>query len=155
VRSVDRLVLHAYVPRLMSEGQLVRVLLDRRFTIPSPALLGRIGRGYVRAIDRFADENAIPVVRFGKGESKEELVRPYVEQVKREGRFGVVLIGVAQERARVWAGWRRGGSDAHPHFAFGWQSRLPNHYYVYVRDRQWSRAFLKCSATRPTTAGSA
>jgi hypothetical protein len=43
----------------------------------------------------------------------------------------------------VWAGWRQGGPDRHPHFAFGWQTRVPNHYYFYLRDRQWGRAFIK------------
>jgi hypothetical protein len=149
VRSVDRLFLQAYVPKLMCEGLLVRFLLDRGFSIPSPALLGKIGAGYVRAIERFASRNEIPVVRFERRASKEELARPYFEAAEREGRFGVVLIGVAQERARVWAGWRRGGSDAHPHFQFGWQSRLPNHYYFYVRDREWGRAFVKACCYAP------
>lgn len=149
VRSVDRLFLQAYVPRLMSEGMLIRFLLDRGFPIPSPALLGKIGAGYVRAIERFAARNQIPVVRFERRESKEELARPYFEQAERENRFGVVMIGVAQERARVWAGWRQGGSDGHPHFAFGWQSRVPNHYYVYVRDREWGRAFVKACCYAP------
>jgi hypothetical protein len=149
VRSVDRLFLQAYVPKLMSEGLLIRFLLDRGFPIPSPALLGKIGAGYVRAIERFASRNQIPVVRFGRRESKEEVARPYFEQAEREGRFGVVMVGVAQERARVWAGWRQGGLDAHPHFAFGWQSRVPNHYYFYVRDREWGRAFVKCCCYAP------
>jgi hypothetical protein len=149
VRSVDRLFLQAYVPRLMSEGLLIRFLLDRGFPIPSPALLGRIGSAYVRAIESFASVNQIPVVRFQRRESKEEVARPYFEQAEREGRFGVVMIGVAQERARVWAGWRRGGPDGHPHFEFGWQSRLPNHYYFYVRDREWGRAFVKACCYAP------
>jgi hypothetical protein len=51
VRSVDRLFLQGYVPRLMTEGMVVRFLLDRGYSIPSPALLGRIGRAYVQAID--------------------------------------------------------------------------------------------------------
>jgi hypothetical protein len=119
VRSVDCLFLQVYVPRLMSEGQLIRFLLDRGFPIPLPALLGKIGAGYKRALERFAQEHDVPVVRFGRRESKEEI-----------SRFGVVLIGVAQERARVWARWRA-GSDGHPHFAFGRQSRLPNYYYLY------------------------
>ena len=46
VRSVDRLFLHAYVPRLMSEGLVVRFLLDRGYRITSPALLGKIGGAY-------------------------------------------------------------------------------------------------------------
>ena len=45
VRSVDRVFLQGYVPRLMSEGLLVRFLLDRGFRLPSPSLLGRITRG--------------------------------------------------------------------------------------------------------------
>ncbi len=149
VRSVDRLFLQAYVPRLMSDGLLVRFLLDRGFSIPSPALLGKIGQRYVRAIEDFAKRNQIPVVHFQKRASKEEVARAYFEQAEREGRFGVVMIGVAQERARVWAGWRHGGSDAHPHFEFGWQSRVPNHYYFYVRDREWGRAFVKACCYAP------
>jgi hypothetical protein len=149
VRSVDRLFVQAYVPKLMSEGLLIRFLLDRGFRIPSPALLGKIGQRYVRAIERFASSEQVPIVRFQRRESKEEVARPYFEQAEREGRFGVVMIGVAQERARVWAGWRQGGSDAHPHFAFGWQSRVPNHYYFYVRDREWGRAFVKCCCYAP------
>ncbi len=149
VRSVDRLFVQAYVPKLMCEGLLIRFLLDRGFAIPSPALLGKIGTRYVRAIERFASGNQIPLVRFQRRESKEEVAQPYFEQAEREGRFGVVLIGVAQERARVWAGWRHGGSDAHPHFAFGWQSRVPNHYYFYIRDREWGRTFVKCCCYAP------
>jgi hypothetical protein len=129
VRSVDRLFLQAYVPRLMSEGLLIRFLLDRGFVIPSPAVLGRIGAGYVRAIERFAARNGVPLVHFERRVCKEDVARPYFEAAEREGRFGVVMIGVAQERARVWAGWRRGGPDGHPHFEFGRQSRVPNHYY--------------------------
>ena len=77
VRSVDRIYLQAYVPKLMSDGQVVRFLLDRGFPIPSPALLGKIGQRYTAAIERFAARNSIPIVRFQRGESKEERARPY------------------------------------------------------------------------------
>ena len=66
VRSVDRIFLQGYVPKLMTAHQVVRFLLDRGFSIPSPVLLAKMGRGYVAAIDRFADEHAVPMVRFGK-----------------------------------------------------------------------------------------
>lgn len=89
------------------------------------------------------------MVRFEKGVSKEAVARPYFEAAEREGRFGVVLVGVAQERARVWAGWRRGGSDGHPHFEFGRQSRFPNHYYFYLRDPEWGPAFVKACCYAP------
>src|SRR2546421_1883636 len=45
VRSVDRLFLQGYVPRLMTEGQVIRFLLDRGFPIPSPRSSGRSAVG--------------------------------------------------------------------------------------------------------------
>jgi hypothetical protein len=149
VRSVDRLFLQAYVPKLMTSFQVVRFLLDRGNPIPSPALLGKIGRAYVAAIDRYAENNGIPVLRFGKGESKEQIARRYFRAAEREGRFGVVLIGVAQEKAVAWRGWRKGGRDSHPHFEFGRQAIFVNHYYFYLRDPDWGPAFIKTCAYAP------
>jgi hypothetical protein len=129
VNSVDRIFLAGYVPKLQSEGLLVRFLLDRGFPIPSPAVLGKISQGYVRAIERFAAKQKIPVVHFKRGESKEQTARRYMQQAEREGRFGVVMIGVAQERASAWRGFVNGGTAAHPHFSYRRMSVFPNHYY--------------------------
>jgi hypothetical protein len=149
VRSVDRIFLAGYVPRLQSEGQVVRFLLDRQFPIPSPAALGKIGQAYVRAIERFALVNRIPVVHFDKGARKEDVARPYMRAAERDGRFGVVMIGVAQEKTMAWRGFRRGGSDSHPHFVYRRMSTFPNHYYFYIRDREWGPAFVKTCAYAP------
>ena len=119
VRSVDRIFLAGYVPRLQCDGQLVRFLNDRAGgTIPSPAMLGKIGRGYAEEINRFANANEISVVRFTKDMVKEDVARPHMQQAERDGRTGVVMLGVAQEKAWAWRGWRDGGHDAHPHFEF-------------------------------------
>lgn len=149
VRSVDRMFFQGYVPKLMCEGQVVRFLLDRGFTIPSPALLGRIGREFREGIERFAREGGVPMVRFQKRESKEELARRYFERAEREGRFGCVLIGVAQEKASAWRGWRSGGRRSHPWFSFGRQAVFVNHYYFYVLDRDFGPAFIKVCAYCP------
>jgi hypothetical protein len=150
VRSVDRIFLAGYVPGLQCDGQLVRFLLDRvGGNVPSPAILGRVGRAYVEAVDRFALEGEIPVVRFAKGACKEDVARPYLQAAEREGRCGVALIGVAQEKAYAWRGWRDGGNDAHPHFEFGRQAVFVNHYYFYIYDREWGPAFVKTNAYAP------
>lgn len=94
VRSVDRLFLEGYVPRLETEGQVIRFLLDRGFPIPSPVVLGGIGRGYVNAVERFIVVHEIPVVRFVKGDV-EEIAREHFKRAEAEGRFGVVMVGVA------------------------------------------------------------
>ncbi|MCA1698254.1 MAG: hypothetical protein LC790_04845 [Actinobacteria bacterium] len=150
VRSVDRLFLAGYVAGLQCPGQLVRFLNERAGgTIPSPAILGKVGRAYVAAVDAFALDHEVPAVRFGKGECKEDVAREHFKRAERDGRFGVVLIGVAQEKAYAWRGWRDGGNDAHPHFEFGRQAIYVNHYYFYVRDREWGPSFVKTNAYAP------
>jgi hypothetical protein len=149
VNSVDRIFLAGYIPKLQSEGMLVRFLLDRGFPIPSPAALGKIGAGYVRAIERFAARDRIPVVRFKKGESKELRARRYMQRAEREGRFGVVMIGVAQEKTSAWRGFKAGGSASHPHFCYRRMSVFPNHFYIYIRDREFGPAFIKTVGYAP------
>src|SRR5450432_4184215 len=81
VRSVDRIFLAGYVPRLQCDGQLVRFLNDHAGgTIPSPAILGRIGRGYVEEINTFAKANDIPVVRFTKDMVKEDVSQAHAQR---------------------------------------------------------------------------
>ena len=58
------------------------------------------------------------------------------------------MIGIAQEKAFAWRGWREGGSDAHPHFCFRRKSVFLNHYYFYIRDPEWGPAFIKTDRVR-------
>jgi len=111
VRSVDRLFLQGYVPRLMCEGQVIRFLLDRGFPIPSPAVLGKIGRDYVNRVNQFIVDNEIPTVRFVRGDVKEEIARTHFERAEREGRFGVVMVGnlPGANLGVAWVAGRRPG----------------------------------------------
>jgi len=150
VRSVDRILLAGYVPRLQSDGLLVRFLNARAGgTIPSPAILGKIGDAYVEQIDAFAKAREIPVVRFVKQMVKEDVARPHMQAAEREGRCGVVMLGVAQEKAFAWRGWRDGGRDEHPHFEFGRQAVFINHHYFYIFDPDWGPSFIKTNAYAP------
>jgi hypothetical protein len=129
---------------------LVRFLNERAGgTIPSPAILGKIGDGYVEEIKAFAKARAIPVVRFTKDMVKEDVARPYMQAAERDGRSGVVMLGVAQEKAFAWRGWRDGGNDGHPHFEFGRQAVFVNHYYQYIFDQEWGPSFIKTNAYAP------
>jgi len=105
VRSVDRIFLAGYVPRLQCDGQLVRFLNERAGgTIPSPAMLGKIGDAYVEQINAFAKAREIPVVRFAKGDVKEYVACPYMQAAEREGRLGVVMLGVGKRRDKpAWS----------------------------------------------------
>jgi len=89
------------------------------------------------------------VVRFTKDMVKEDVARPHMEKAEREGRSGVVMLGVAQEKAFAWRGWRDGGNDAHPHFEFGRQAVFINHHYFYIFDPDWGPSFIKTNAYAP------
>src|SRR5258708_38759758 len=110
-RSVDRIFLQAYVPKLQSVGWVCQFLYwQKGFGIPSSAAFGKIGDAYVAELYRWAKKNAIPVRRFAKGENKEEIARPLIEAAEREGGDGrVVLIGIAQEKAPMWRLWEANG----------------------------------------------
>ena len=152
-RSVDRIFLQAYVPRLQSVGMVCQFLRwQRGFLIPSSAAFGKIGRAYAEEVHRFAEAGGIPVVRFAKGESKERAARPYLEAAARQGGTGkVVLIGVAQEKASVWRSWKARGQEhsAHPHMEWRRQMAFVNHFYFYLWDAEWGPAFWKTTAYAP------
>jgi len=151
-RSIDRIFLQAYVPKLQSVGEVCTFLRwQRKFPIPSSAAFGKIGGQYVQAIERFAEKHHIPVVHFQKGQKKEEMARPYLEAAAREGKDRVVLIGIAQERASAWRSWPQKGQEkaAHPHMEWGREMTYINHYYFYLWDSEWGAAFWKTNAYAP------
>jgi hypothetical protein len=152
-RSIDRIFLQAYVPKLQSVGLVCRFLRwQRGFRIPSSAAFGKIGAAYVAEVHRFAEANGIPVHYFAKGENKEQLARPLLEAAAREGGRGrVVLIGIAQEKASVWRSWKAKGQQhaAYPHMEWGRQMAYVNHFYFYLWDPDWGGAFWKTNAYAP------
>ncbi|MEB2364121.1 MAG: hypothetical protein OZ929_22510 [Bryobacterales bacterium] len=151
-RSIDRIFLQAYVPKLQSVGQVCIFLRWRRkFRIPSSAAFGKIGDGYVKAVHEYAKKNEIPVVHFQKGQNKEEVARPYLEAAAREGKDRVVLIGIAQEKASAWRSWPKKGQEkaAHPHMDWSREMVYINHFYFYLWDCEWGGAFWKTNSYAP------
>ena len=113
VRSLDRIFLQAYVPKLQSVGQVCIFLRwHRNVRIPSSAAFGQIGEKYVREIERFSKQQGIPLIHFDKGENKEQRARALLEQAAAQGGDGrVVLIGIAQEKTPMWRSWKAKGQE--------------------------------------------
>ncbi|MGH9762531.1 MAG: hypothetical protein ACREAC_17055, partial [Blastocatellia bacterium] len=85
-RSIDRIFLQAYIPRLQTVGLVCRFLRwIRGFKIPSSAAFKKIGDEYVNRIEEYARENSIPIKHFEKKQNKEEVARPYIEAAARKG----------------------------------------------------------------------
>lgn len=158
LRCVDRIGVAGYIRDLCHEGGLVKFLLHRaslvgKQNIPSPALLGHNHDRLVAELDHFVAERDLPVVRFRRGDSKEQIARPHQLAAAAEGRAGVVLVGKAQERTDVWRGWVDRSSPrtikGHPHFCFARQSAVPDHWYFHIWDHDWGPVFIKLATYAP------
>jgi hypothetical protein len=148
VRCIDRVYLHAYMPKLQTSGGLCYFLHDHLgHPVPSPALLKPRHDGFITAVEKLADDRHIPFVAFERGKSKDEFVAPY--RTRFTAREGIVLIGVAQEMMRSFKAHKRQGRGRTPVFDFSRQSVAVKHYYFYVQDRDWGPAFLKIGTYLP------
>lgn len=148
VDCVDRVYLNGYVPLLYSSGGIVSFLRRRGATIPSPALFRQITEAFKDELRAWCDARSIPWIEFKKGERKDDVVEPYRRRFS--GTSGVVLVGVAQERAKAWRGVKRKGEGGVA-FDFEWTTVCVNHYYVYFVDEAWGPGFLKICGYAPYT----
>jgi hypothetical protein len=68
IECIDRMYLSGHVPTLQVGGQVFTFLHDHRgMPVASPAVFGQISGRFRQAVDRFAQMNDIPVVKFKKG----------------------------------------------------------------------------------------
>ncbi len=141
IRCLDRLYLHAYMPKLHLRGL---VLLPPRSPGPSDSLAGvvRADAGALRR--RYQD------VCNDAGRAA-DCVRTRPTERRRGGRIsrrrpvadGVVVIGVAQEKMRAFKAHKRSGPQGGVTFDFSRQSVAVNRYYFDVQDPERGPAFLK------------
>jgi hypothetical protein len=91
--------LNLYVPILQQAGiaHFWRSHFGSRFS--SSAQVGPISAAFVRSIERFAEQESVPLIRFKPGERKDDVAQRYLRDFHAEQ--GVVFIGKAREKTRV------------------------------------------------------
>jgi hypothetical protein len=108
VRCIDRLYLHAWMPKLQTSGGLCYFLQEHLgHPIPSPARFKPLHDRFVSAIPAFARRYRIPMLAFEPKQRKDDIVAEYRRRFT--GREGVVVIGVAQEKMRSFKAQKRSG----------------------------------------------
>ena len=101
VESIDRLYLNVSVPKLQRVGGVVGFFREvRGATFASSALMEPITAAFVKALERFAQTEGVPLVTFAHGQRKDEVAHEYLAAF--QGHEGVLFIGKAQEKATVW-----------------------------------------------------
>lgn len=145
IECIDRMYCNVYVPQLQHPGGLIGYL-QRQLGLPiaSTAPLGKVTDAFSAAMRRFARDQQVPWVDFGKGQRKDDLMHEHLARFDREE--GVLFIGRAQEKTSLFRTERRRDAQGE---SYPWIVRatgVVNQFYVYAVDADFGPFFLKfCS----------
>ncbi len=149
VESIDRMYLNVYVPELQRVGQVVGFLTRHRgFEIASTALVAPMSKDFVAGIGRYAADHNVPVIDFVNGQRKDDVMHEYL--ARSDGSEGVLFIGRAQEKARIFRTERRHNPTTG--VAYPWivtATAMVNHFYFYGVDDDFGPFFLKFCSSFP------
>src|SRR3984893_14858538 len=97
VEGIDSLYLNVYPPRLQTDrGVPAFFRFHRGETFASSALMAPMSKAFIDAVDRFAEQEQVPLITFAKGQRKDDIAKEYHSQF--HGGEGVVFVGKAQEK---------------------------------------------------------
>lgn len=151
VECIDRMYLNVYQPRLQTEKQVACFFrYHRGQPVASSALMGVMTRAFLLAVDDFVATHKIPVVLFKKGQRKDDIAADY--RARFRGTEGVLFLGKAQEKARVFRTEKRTGGDGQKYPWIVRSSTPVNHFYFYAMDDDFGPLFLKFCTYFPYTA---
>jgi hypothetical protein len=152
IECLDRMYLNVFVPQLQRTGQVVGYLMRHRgFPIASTALVAPMSQAFATAVRDYAKVGNVPVVRFAKGQRKDDVMHQHLAQFT--GTDEVMFIGVAQEKAHVFRTERRHNPvTGAPYPWIVTSTAVVNHYYFYAVDDDFGPFFLKFCSYFPYTA---
>ncbi len=99
IEGIDRMCLNAYVPQLQREGGVASFFrFHRGYPFASSALMDPISKAFVAEMEDFAEREGVPVVRFRKGERKDDLRRlrwhGLIERIPHSHRYELTTLGL-------------------------------------------------------------
>jgi hypothetical protein len=152
VEGIDRMYLNVYVPQLQREqGVACFFRFHRGHQFVSSALMDPISKAFVKALEDFARREKVPVIRFSKGQRKDDVAAEQRKKFRKPE--GIVFLGKAQEKTRVFRTERRRNEQTGA--TYPWlvpSTAMVNQFYVYCVDRDFGPFFLKFSSYFPYTA---
>ena len=150
IESLDRMYLNLYVGKLQTPcGAACFFIKHRGQPVASSALMGPMTRKFVDELKAYAEHNQIPIVHFKAHERKEDVAAAYRRRYGE--REGVVLIGVAQEKASVMRTQHCKQPDGRVYPTLVRSTAMVNQYYLYLHDADFGPVFIKFSSYFPYT----
>ena len=145
LEAIDRMYVNAYVPSLQTGGGFAYFLKTQLgVRVASTVMIAPMSQRFVEAMERFAETEGVDLVTFERRQRKDDVAQEYLATFT--GEEGVLFIGKAQEKASVFRTEKRRDAAGK---SYPWITRstaMPNHYYVYIVDRDFGPLFIKfCS----------
>lgn len=151
IESIDRMYLNLYVPILQRpEGVGHFWIHHRGHRFASTSLMAPMTRAFVASIERFAIAKGLEIIRFRKGQRKDDLAKEQLSGFCEAE--GVLMIGKAQEKATVMRTERR--RNPLTGATYPWlvkSTAMVNQYYFYCVDSDFGPFFIKFCSYFPYT----
>jgi hypothetical protein len=134
--------LNVYQPKLQTEKQAACFFrFHRGQPVASSSLMGVMTNEFLRQVDAFVEQQQIPVVSFRKGERKDDVAAQH--RARFQGKEGVVFLGKAQEKVKVFRTEKRTDSNGKKYPWIVKTSTPVNQFYFYCIDDDFGPFFLK------------
>jgi hypothetical protein len=134
VRCMDRVLLTFRQPRLQyGQGIHGFFCYHRGNQFASSALMMPMTERFAADIRHYIDTRRLDLVRFAKGQSKDQVAREYL--AGKSGGDQILFVGVAQEKARIWRTSQRRDPATGKRYPWLYQDQaMVNHWYFYGFD---------------------
>lgn len=157
VEVIDRMYLNLYQPRLQHGAGIASFFVGHRGNrFASSALMAPMTRAFVADIDHFIAARGLELVRFAKGQRKDDVTREYLRRAGVDERglvpAQVLYVGVAQEKQRVFRTIKRRNPVTGA--TYPWlvpASGVISQYYFYCVDEEFGPVCVKFSGYFPYT----
>ena len=151
VRCIDRVMLTLRQPRLQYGQGIHNFFCQHRGNrFVSSALMLPMTERFTAGIRHYIDTRLLDLVRFAKGQSKDQLAKEYL--AGHHGGECILFAGVAQEKTRVWRTARRQNPATGKPYPWLYQEQaMAGHWYFYGFDADFGPFHIKFCGYFPYT----
>jgi hypothetical protein len=152
VEGIDQMYLNVYQPRLPTDrGVATFFRFHRGETFASSALMAPMSTAFIAAVDRFVEQEQIPLITFAKGRRKDDIAKEHHARFR--GDEGLVFVGKAQEKTPVFRTEKRRNPDTGQTYPWIVRSTaMVNHFSFYGLDEDFGPFFIKSCTYFPYNA---
>jgi hypothetical protein len=157
VEAIDRMYLNLYQARLQHGAGIASFFVGHRGNrFASSALMAPMTKAFTTGIDHFIAARGLDLVRFARGQRKDDVTAGYLRRAPLDRRglvpAQVLYVGVAQEKQRVFRTVKRRNPVTGA--TYPWlvpATGVINQYYFYCVDEEFGPVCVKLSGYFPYT----